>query len=62
MAEDIKALVARVAKLENDLKTTQKALSVTTTKGELMELQIRALQKDGVAIDSRVKAVESKKN
>jgi hypothetical protein len=64
MADDIKSLIKRVEVLEKadkDASGALKKISLLETKLGLMQLQINALQKDGVALDNRIKSLESKK-
>jgi hypothetical protein len=64
MADDIKSLIKRIEVLEKadkDASGALKKIFVLETKLALMSQQIAALQKDGVALDNRVKSLESKK-
>ena len=64
MADDIKSLIKRIEALEkaNQAASTYfKKLFIDDKKVGLMQQQIIALHKDGVAMDNRVKSLESKK-
>jgi hypothetical protein len=64
MADDLKSLITRVSKLEADVKSIQATLHKWSLWGPSLanqELQIQALQKDGVGREARIKALESKK-
>lgn len=64
MADDIKSLLKRIETLEKANTNASAALKkvfIDEQKLGLMQLQINALQKDGVALDSRIKSLESKK-
>ena len=64
MADDIKSLIKRVETLEKadkDASGALKKINLLETKLALMSQQIADLQKRGVDIETRVKALESKK-
>jgi hypothetical protein len=64
MADDIKSLIKRIEALEKANQGASAALKkvfIDEQKMGLMQLQINALQKDGVALDNRIKSLESKK-
>jgi uncharacterized protein (UPF0335 family) len=64
MADDIKSLIKRIEALEKANQTasaTLKKVFLDEQRLGLMAQQIAALQKDGVALDNRVKSLESKK-
>ena len=64
MADDIKSLIKRVETLEKAYKDASGALKkifLLETKLTLMSQQIADLQKRGADIETRVKALESKK-
>ena len=64
MADDIKSLIKRVEVLEKadkDASGALKKIFVLETKLALMSQQITDLQKRGAEMETRVKALESKK-
>jgi hypothetical protein len=64
MADDIKSLTKRIETLEKadkDASGALKKIFVLETKLALMSQQITDLQKRGAEMETRVKALESKK-